>query len=52
MSNLEPVSITSNRAGAKACEPGGLGDTDALGQPDAGAFDLLRLTTRPVACGS
>jgi hypothetical protein len=31
----------------EACEPGGLGDTDALGQLDAGAFDLLGLSPRP-----
>jgi hypothetical protein len=36
-----------NRAGAKPREPGDLGDTDDLGQLDAGAFDLLGLSTRP-----
>src|SRR5262249_50172441 len=36
-----------NRAGAKTCEPGGLGNTDTLGQLGAGAFDLLGLTPRP-----
>jgi hypothetical protein len=36
-----------NRAGAKTCEPGRLGNSDTLGQLDACVLDLLGLGSRP-----
>jgi hypothetical protein len=36
-----------NRAGAKTCGLGSLGNSDTLGQLDACAFDLLGLGSRP-----